>query len=230
MKAIHHISSLTNSRAEMFTTDLGLAAYEGRRDEVAKALKDGVDWSVEANYLFSSAIFGQQWEIARDILRGGMPTTDSVYKEIFYWADHSLLDELPSRPDILEPLKAESQSIAFINAVIEGDLESAKKNHRPEWSNIECDILGHRVSRRPLHYAAMRCDLGLMKFLLQSGAEVNALTGEYQSALTLVTYCGYAERDVRRKCFELLRSYGGEMIPPIEGWFTNWRLSRGGSR
>ncbi len=226
--ANHYISSITNSRAEMFTTDLGLAAYEGKADKIKLALEKGVDWASEGPYLLSSAMFGHQWDIARNILKGGMPISDSTYKEIYYWGDHSLLNELPPRPDLIDPLIAETKRNAFIRAIIEGDLAETKKLFQPEWVNTESSVLGDRVSRRPIHFAAQICQLEILRFLLENGANVNALTGENQSALTLVSRCPSVENKQRRECFKLLRSYGGELIPQVDGWYENWRLSRGG--
>ncbi len=211
----------------MFTTDLGLAAYQGKADEIKRALEKGVDWATEGEFLLSSAIFGHQWQIAREILRAGMPISDSTYKMIYYWADHSLLDELPSRPDILEPLQLDGQKTDFFKAVIDENLETARILFRAEWVNAESDILADRVSRNPLHYAARRCHFELIRFLLMSGADVNALTGDGQSALTLVSRCATVDRRTRRLCFKLVRSFGGEMVPPVKSWFEKWRLSRG---
>lgn len=228
MNEKHWIVSLTNSRAEMQTTDLGLAAFDGKRDEVKRALERGVDWSEEGEYLLSSAIFGLQWEIARDILRAGMPVSDSTYKEIYYWADHSLLEELPPHPELLSQLKVESQQWKFFSALVDGNFEEVKALFRHEWINIESEILGDRVPMSPLHYAARSCHAEMIEFLLDAGAEVNALTGNGESALTLVARWPGSDKSLRKKCFRLLRDRGGELIPPVRGWFENWRLSRGG--
>lgn len=214
----------------MFTTDLGLAAYNGERHKIQEALKTGINWKDEAEYLLSSAIFGQQWDIARDILKGGMPISDSVYKEIYHWADPSLLEALPPRPDILEELQLQSQKYDFFNAIIDGHVEDAKKLFLPEWIHATTDILADRVSRQPLHLAARGCHFELIQFFLKNGAQANSLSSDGQSALYLISRCPSAEKHLRRQCFQLLKSHGGEMIPPANGWLENWRLSRGGWR
>lgn len=227
MDTPHHIFSLTNSRAEMFTTDLGLAAYQGKRDEIKKALEQGIDWTEQGPYLLSAAIFGQQWDIARDVLRAGMPISDATYLEIYNWGDHSLLEELPPRPDILSPLIENAQRHSFFRAIIEGDLAETKRLFHQQWINAESNILADHITRRPLHYAARSCHRDLIEYLLKNGSEVNALTGDGQSALALISRCPSVENNVRRECFKLVRSHGGEMIPAVKGWFKNWCLARG---
>jgi hypothetical protein len=226
-KAIHQIVSRTNSRAELFTTDLGLSAYEGRREDVRKALDDGIDWKAEGPYLLTSAIFGQQWEIARDILKSGMPISDSTYKEIYYWGDRTLLDELQARPDIIGPLEEESARTSFDHAVIEGDLETVRRLSKSEWLTQETQR-SNQTKMLPIHYAASSCQFEVLQFLLNAGSEVNVVNGLGQSPLTLVTRWPGSDKELRKKCFHLLRSHGGEMIPPVNGWWKRWLLARGG--
>lgn len=230
MSGTHFITSVVHSRAEMLTTDLGLAAFNGQREIVKAALAAGVDWAAEADYLLISALFGQQWEIARDILKSDMPISDGTYKQIFYWGDQSLLNELPPRPDIVEALKASEEELNLNHAAIQGDLETVRRLFRKEWLEKESTLLADRVPRRLLHYAARICQLELLQFLLDAGADVNALTGDGQTALTLISRCSSADNPLRRQCYQLVHKKGGKMIPPAQGWLEKWRLARGGWR
>jgi len=206
---------------------LGLAAYNGQREIVADALKKGIDWDAEGPYLLSSAIFGRNWDIARDILRSGMPITDSTYSHIYYYADHSLLDELPPRPDILVPLLEETLQAKLVEAIIEGDLNQVRTLFKKDWVDLESKHLGDKLSRRLIHYAARDCRYEILKFLLEANAKVNELTGDNHSALTLVTQCSETSKKNRKKCFRLIRAHGGEMTPSANGWFEEWLFSQG---
>lgn len=211
----------------MFTTELGNAAYEGKRDIVKSALEAGVDWSIEKDYLLSSAIFGLQWDIARDILRAGMPVTEKTYSEIFYYADHSLLDELPKDPAVMDKLTSGVRKHSFFSALVDGDLNKVTELFRHDWINEEMAILGGGVKMRPIHYAARSCHWDCLEFLLQKGADVNTLTSDGQSALTLVTKCPVDDKNLRRDCYQLIADHGGKMVPPVKSWFDRWCYSRG---
>lgn len=228
MKKNHLIYSKTHSKAEMMTSDLGLLIYKGKRDLVKKELSNDNLWKEDAKDLFTSALFGHQWEIARDLLKAGMPISDSTYKEIYYWGDQSLLNELPPRPEIINALKQQSGHSAFLHAIVDGDLGSVKKLFTSEWVNlIWTDILGERVKKAPLHYAARGCHFEIIGFLINNGAEVNALTENGKSPLTLVAECPKGDKINRRKCFRILKKNGAVLIPEVKSWFKRWRFSRG---
>ncbi len=68
--------SKIHSRVEIETSELGLAAFEGRVDVIKAAIENGIHWDSEVAYLLEAAIHGNQIEIARLLLRSGMPVHD----------------------------------------------------------------------------------------------------------------------------------------------------------
>jgi len=79
----------------------------------------------------------------------------------------------------------------------------------------------------PLHYAARLADVRLLRLVLSAGADVHALAGNGKSALRLVAEVPSVEDKVRREAFELLERAGGELVPPVSGFWKRWFTRRG---
>lgn len=224
----HWIVSKIHTRAEFETSTLGLAVFEGREDVLKNALADGIDWANESKYLLEAAIHGNQIPLAKLLLSSGMPVQDSFYPLIMYWsADQSLLKLLPSAPHITKPIEDELQWSQFLWNIVEGKMDGVKKNFNPAMINRDSAILGGQVSMKPIHHAARKCHFEIMKFLVSHGADIKALDGEGKSVLRLISECPSVEDHERKECFRFIEGHGGELVPPVEGWFRKWSLSRG---
>ena len=227
-EAKHSINSVCFSRAEFFTTDLGLAAYEGKIETIQNALNKGINWDLEKDYLFISALFGNQLEIARLLIKSGLPITDSLYREIFNWGDKSLFDLLPPNPDIIKELEFKEQMFSFFSSLVEGDLQRVKDSFHPDFLEHKAsNLYADRLKIRPIHIASQKCNFEIIEFLLEKGANPNSLTEDGKSALFLVTRCPGASKKKRKACFKLISKNGGVLVPDEKSWFKRWCLSKG---
>jgi len=91
---------IVKGRAEFETTDLGAAAFDGKVDEVRDAIRAGVNWSEEGQQPLIAALYGEHFELARELLRAGSPVDESTYRLLFHHA-RELLSELPPNPELL---------------------------------------------------------------------------------------------------------------------------------
>ncbi len=112
-------------------------------------------------------------------------------------------------------------------AITAEDLEAVKTNLIVDKINEESAVLGDRVRMRPIHYAARKCNLEIIRFLVKEGAKINLLTQEGKSVLRLISESSSVEKKERRECYRYVESLGGKLVPPVDGWFTKWSLRRG---
>ncbi len=220
--------SKIHSRVEIETTELGLAAFDGRTEVIKAAIENGIHWDSEAAHLLVAAIHGNQMEIARLLLRSGMPVRDFFYPLIFNWSpDQTLLNELPERPELMLPLERGRKLYRFLLSITAEDLPEVKKNLIKDKINEESGVLGGQVKMRPIHYAARKCNLEIISFLVEEGAKINTLNEEGKSVLRLIAECPSVEKEERRECYRYIENLGGQLVPPVHGWFTKWSLRRG---
>lgn len=220
---------IVHGRAEFETTDLGLAAYEGRTEDVRAFIQRGIDWATEGQQPLLTALYAGHTHIARELFAAGLPITDDTYRLVMAHAPE-LLSELPPRPELVTTIENDWRWVQFTNAVFVREPERARELMSDDIRRrIETPtLLSHGTGEmRPIHYAARRASLPLLRLVVEAGADVNALTGNGKSALRLVAETAGVDDATRREAVRYLESVGGRFIPDVEGWWRRFWVRRG---
>jgi hypothetical protein len=208
-------NQIVSGRAELYVTNLGFAAYEGDERAVLDAIERGIDWTEEDYDPLVGALHGGHRQLARRLL-AVMPRSDELYRIVFAH-DEDLLAELPPHPELITAMRDDRRQREFTSAVLAGDLAAAVCLLAPSVrSRIdERILLSHGIGdAAPIHYAARRADVALLRLVVEAGADPNAkLDGV--SPLRLVAQCPGATRRQRREAYRYLRSVGARMVPEI---------------
>lgn len=223
-----YIQHPTYSRAELMVSELAYAVFNGEKEVLQAAIKEGINWPEEPD-IFTAALWGQKIDLARELLKAGFPITDKLYSEIYLYGDHQLLNDLPHRPDILKKFKKSEMWHQFLYALTDQDEEqvSSLLPSTKRRINDKTDFLADRIQRTALHLAARNANAVIIKLLIENGAHVNELDGQGKSAMRIVAECSSASKSERRESLRILKSAGGKFTPEISGWLTRWQIERG---
>lgn len=214
-------------RIEFPTTPLGAAAFDGETDKVLAAISAGIDWEIEQNYPLEASIYSGNTAIVQALLAAGAPVHESTYRAFFHYGTPDMLALLPPRPDIIRSLEQEQQWRNFNHAIINEDIEKVRELCVPERINGTTDLLITEKEMTPLHYAARAGNLMILKYLVQQGAEVNAVNAARKTALRLVAECPSITDKERAIAYRFLESKGAVLRPEITSFWQKFWLRRG---
>jgi ankyrin repeat protein len=220
---------IVHGRAEFETTDLGLAAYEGRTEDVRAFIRRGIDWATEEQQPLVTALYAGHVHIARELITAGLPVTDTTYRLVLAHAPE-LISVLPPQPELVATIEGERRWAEFVQETFVGKLERARAlmgDDVRQRINIPMRLSGGLGEMAPLHYAARRADVGLLRLVVEAGADVNALADNGKSALRLVAETAAVDDATRREAIRYLKSVGGRFVPNIEGWWQRFWVRRG---
>jgi len=220
---------IVHGRAEFETTDLGLAAYEGRTEDVRAFIQRGIDWATEDQQPLVTALYAGHVHIARELIAAGLPVTDSTYRLVLAHAPE-LLSLLPPRPELVATIEGDRRWAEFVHETFVGELERARALMDDDVRrriNIPRRLSAGLGEMAPLHYAARRAEVELLRLVVEAGADVNALAGNGKSALRLVAETATVEDATRREAIRYLESVGGRFVPEIDGWWQRFWVRRG---
>jgi ankyrin repeat protein len=220
---------IVHGRAEFETTDLGLAAYEGRTADVHALIRRGIDWAAEGQQPLVTALYAGHVHIARELLAAGLRVTDETYRLVLAHAPE-LLSALPPRPELVASIESDRRWGEFVHAMFLGERERARALMSDEVrQRINTpSLLSHGLGEMcPLHYAARRASVPLLQVAVESGADVNALAGNGKSALRLAAETAGVDNAIRREAVRYLESVGGRFVPDIDGWWQRFQVRRG---
>ena len=214
-------------RAEIPTTELGEAAFEGRMEVVDAALARGIDWSQETTDPLHGALYGGRVELARRLLSAGSPVSDDTYGVAYFHA-RDVLSELPPRPEVVARIEAGDRRFRFNWALVRGEVETARALLAKGVPIDEPILLSHGMGElRPIHHAVRGSRFELIRMVAEAGADLNALTPGGRSPLRMVAENIHFDRKERREILRWLEARGARMVPPIPGAWTRWRVRRG---
>lgn len=214
-------------RAEIPTTELGEAAFEGRTELVDAALARGIDWGEETTDPLHGALYGGRPELARRLLAAGSPVSDDTYAIAYHHAP-DILPELPPRPAVVERIEAADRRFRFNWALVRGEVETARALLAKGVALEAPILLSHGMGElRPIHHAVRGASFELIRLVAEAGADLNALTPEGTSPLRMVAESIRFEARERRGILRWLEARGARMIPPIPGLRARWRVRRG---
>lgn len=218
------MSWISVGRADIETTELGAAAFDGKIEVVRPALVAGVSWATEGTHLLHAAIYGGHLELAQEILRAGSPLDQNTYYISFDYLPQ-MLERLPANPELMEKIEASRRWPAFARALVDEDVDLARKLLQKGVPIQDRILISHGMGNLcPIHYAVRSGNMTLIRMLVVAGADVNALSDKDLSPLRMVAQNTSLGPKQRKEIIHYLQSHGAQFFPPIESWKTKIAL------
>jgi len=221
----------SHGRADIFTTQLGVWAYEGKSDLIF----DGrpINWEKEGTGLLYAAILGNHAEIARKLLAAGSPVDFGSYMGAHDYFPE-FLNELLLNPEFVAIIDRRKTYIDLNFCLMRGETykltELLVKVKKLKLDLDEPILLSHGIgSLRPIEYTLRKGDSAALALIINAGANINFLK-EGKSLLRIVLESDL-EKYLRRDCSKILKSHGVRVLPPPSGLrekikiYLNWRIA-----
>ena len=204
----------SHGQADIEATQLAVWAYEGREDLIFQA---PIDWSTEGTHILYAAILGQHFKLCKRLLTLGSPVDFSIYRGATDYFP-LFLPELPANPAVMEKIETDSLYGRFNWAIVREQKQLVFELLPKVWNLNLPILLTHGMGEmRPIEYAVRKGNIDIMSKLIQAGADVTILSSEGKSLSRLILESDL-EPNVRKKCFELLKKQGVNVIPAASTW------------
>ena len=193
---------------DVATTELGDAAFRGLTTFVDEAIRNRIDWKVEATHPIFAAVLAGREDIAERLLKAGSPVDFQTLAVAL--RQPALFRRLFMKPAFIAALtQNERDRLLSLNIVPTYDITKLLLESGANPNSADAQL--------PLHKASTSFDQPLAELYLQHGADINALDFKSRSPLQAMARSGNSPLDLqKRKVFyDFLVAHGAVAIPPF---------------